>query len=472
MSETTVLMVTKEDRRPKVGLLGIGLAAYWPQFLGLRERIESYYTKVTHRLERWGEVIFPGLVDTEGKSEAAGEVFRQKGIDLLLICPGTYGTSSLVMPAIDGQDVPIMLLNLSPERSLDYAHVSTADFLANVGVCCIPEIAGVLSRSGKRFVTVTSHVDDDRGFDGIGEWIETAGVVGRLRRSVVGMVGHVYPGMLDLNVDTTAIQTQLGVRVESIEPDEVTTAVGQVTDEAVHRVMEETREVFEIIGATDEVLVYAARVACGFDRVVDERGLDALTAYWRGEGETQRVGAVSALAFARLSGRGISVSGEGDIRTAIVLKIVHLLGGGGTFAEFYAIDFDGGFIVMGHDGPSNPGLAEGRPILRGLDVLHGKAGSGVGTEFRVKFGPVTMVNLTSTREGRLKMIVAAGESIPGAILAIGNPNSRIRFGRPVAEFFDLWCNEGPSHHVALGVGDLRGKLRKTARVMGIEYVEV
>ena len=49
----------------KIGLFGIGLDAYWPQFPGLKERLEGYLQRVQHKLTRPGvEVVNLGLIDT------------------------------------------------------------------------------------------------------------------------------------------------------------------------------------------------------------------------------------------------------------------------------------------------------------------------------------------------------------------------------------------------------------------------
>ena len=126
------------------------------------------------------------------------------------------------------------------------------------------------------------------------------------------------------------------------------------------------------------------------------------------------------------------------------------------------MDFDEGFILMGHDGPGHIAISDSKPVLRGLGVYHGKAGYGVSVEFGVKTGPVTIFAVTQTREGQLKMLAAEGESLSGPTLRIGNTNSRLRFALPPAAFMNAWCEEGPTHHCALGVGHHAGTLRKVA----------
>ena len=134
------------------------------------------------------------------------------------------------------------------------------------------------------------------------------------------------------------------------------------------------------------------------------------------------------------------------------------------------MDFREGFILMGHDGPGHIAISDGRSVLRALRLYHGKRGQGLSVEFKVRTGPVTILGMTQTADGRLKLLAAEGESLPGPTMRIGNTNSRLKFGRGPAEFIDRWCAEGPTHHVALGVGHHASKLEKLARLLGLELV--
>jgi len=148
------------------------------------------------------------------------------------------------------------------------------------------------------------------------------------------------------------------------------------------------------------------------------------------------------------------------------------LGAGGSFTEFYALDFEEEFVLMGHDGPGHVAIADGRPVLRALKLYHGKSGAGLSVEFKVRLGPVTILCCTQTADGRLKLVAAEGESIPGPTFRIGNTNSRIGFSSGPRAFFDAWCAEGPTHHVALGVGHQLSRLRKVADLLGLELAVV
>jgi L-arabinose isomerase len=175
----------------------------------------------------------------------------------------------------------------------------------------------------------------------------------------------------------------------------------------------------------------------------------------------ERLGAGLILGNSLLTARGIAASGEGDLKTCLAMTILDRLGAGGSFTEFYTMDFRDRFVLMGHDGPMHLAIADGRPLLRGLGLYHGKRGSGVSVECRVKTGPVTLLAMTQTAAGKLKLLAAEGESIAGPLLKIGNTNSRIRFALPPGEFINRWCSHAPTHHFALGVGHRRAAVSRT-----------
>jgi L-arabinose isomerase len=154
------------------------------------------------------------------------------------------------------------------------------------------------------------------------------------------------------------------------------------------------------------------------------------------------------------------------------MMILDRLEAGGSYTEFYAMDFRENFLLMGHDGPAHLALSDRRPVLRGLGLYHGKRGHGVSVEFNVRTGPVTLLGMTQTAEGGLKMLTAQGESIPGPILKIGNTNSRLRFPLGPREFVNAWCREGPTHHCALGVGAVADAVARFSELARLPVVPI
>jgi L-arabinose isomerase len=283
--------------------------------------------------------------------------------------------------------------------------------------------------------------------------------------------------------DFTQIQAQVGAHVEILEVDDLVTRVEGAAAAEVEEKSDEIRAAFElavpgadpIAGEIDPArFEWSARVAVALDRLVRDFALDGLTYYYRGldDNVNERVGAGMIVGNSLLTARGVITSGEADIKTNIAQTLLDRLGAGGSFTEWYAMDLEGRFTLMGHDGPAHVGIAEGRPTLRNLKLYHGKSGSGLSVESQVRHGPVTIVGCTQTADGRLKLIAAEGESVPGATMRIGNTNSRLVFGLGPAELLEAWCAEGPTHHVALGVGHQLAEVRAVASLLGLPFAAV
>jgi L-arabinose isomerase len=479
--------------KAKIGVFGIGLAAYWPQFTGLKERLEEYQRRIEEQLAAMGtEIISAGLVDDAPGARRAGDLFAQGNVDLIVCYVGTYSTSSQVLPAVQRRQAPVLILNLQPVPALDYLETDTAEWLANCCACCVPEISNAFARSRIQFNVVSGLLTDveghahqyyQRAWQEIEDWVQAASVMRSVNYSRIGFLGHTYPGMLDMYSDFTMHHAQLGTHIEVLEIDDLQKRVGQVSETEVDKKIEEIRQVFDIaepgrdkisMPVTDEALRWSARVASGLDRLVSDFDLQGLTYYYRGlDGNpNEELGASVIVGNSLLTARGIPASGEGDLKTCVAMLMMDRLNAGGSYTEFYAMDFNDDFILMGHDGPGHIAISDHKPVLRGLGLYHGKRGYGVSVQFQVKTGPITILGMTQTAEGHLKLMAAEGESIPGDTLQIGNTNSRLKFNLDPATFMNEWCQAGPTHHCALGVGHQLGKIRKLARMMKLELVVV
>lgn len=468
--------VASRQARARVGVFGIGLAAYWPQFAGLKERLEGYQRYVEERIGAWANVVSAGLVDTAPAAQQAGERFARAGVDLVICYVATYATSSQVLPAVQRAGAPVLVLNLQPVAALDYPNVDTGEWLANCCACCVPEISYAFARAGVPFNVVSGMLfEDPRAWDEIRAWCRAAAVARGLRQARIGFLGHVYPGMLDMYADFTALHAQLGCHVEILEMDDLQARVDRVTDAEVRAALERTRQTFSLEPSVqDAELAWSARVAAAMQRLAGDFELAGLSYYYRGlDGNAyEQLGASLILGASLLTAQGVPCAGEGDIKTCLAMLMLDRLEAGGSFTEFYAMDFRESFLLMGHDGPGHIAISDRRPVLRGLELYHGKRGRGVSVEFNVRTGPITILGLTQRPDGRLKLLVAEGESLPGPIMRIGNTNSRLRFSLDPATFMTRWCEQGPTHHCALGVGHQAGTLAKLARLLNIECVQV
>src|SRR5258708_40238128 len=146
------------------------------------------------------------------------------------------------------------------------------------------------------------------------------------------------------------------------------------------------------------------------------------------------------------------------------MKILDSFGAGGSFSEYYAVDFVNDVLLMGPDGRGHIVIADGKTKVRPLKVYHGKVGRGLSVEMSVKHGPVTLLSVIQTVDGKLKLLMAEGESVAGPILEIGNTNSRYRFPLRPRHFMNQCNVPRPAHHCAVGIGHIPPHLEELTRL--------
>jgi L-arabinose isomerase len=470
---------------PKIGLFGIGLDAYWPQFPGLEERLKGYAGHVARKLEGVGaQVVNLGLIDTPEKALAAGHEFRRSDVDLIFLHVTTYALSSTVLPVVRRARVPVIILNLSPSVAIDYDWFNglgdrtrmTGEWLAYCQACPVPEIANVFNRCKIPFFQVTGTLENDpAAWNEITEWVEAARVAHTMEHNRLGVMGHYYGGMLDIYSDLTQQCAHFGGHIEVVEVDELSALRRQVSQAEVEARVADFRVSFDVQpDCPQEELERAARTSVALDRLVEIHKLGSLAYYYQGTGNPENEDAISSiiLGTSLLTARGIPVAGEYEIKNAQAMKIMDSFGAGGSFTEYYAADFTDDVLLMGHDGPGHIAIAQGKTKVRPLQVYHGKVGRGLSVEMSVKHGPVTLLSVIQTVDGKLKLLMAEGESVAGPILEIGNTNSRYRFSIGARNFMNEWNVHGPAHHCAVGVGHIASKLKKFGALTGIECVQV
>ncbi|WP_461083417.1 arabinose isomerase [Spirosoma flavus] len=469
----------------KVGLFGIGLEAYWAQFAGLQTRLEGYLSELAQKMERPGvDIVNIGMIDTPEKAMHAGHQFRQADVDLIFLYVTTYALSSTVLPVVRRAKVPVIVLNLAPEPAIDYEWFNklgdrtrmTGEWLAFCSACPVPEIASVFKRSNIPFYQVTGLLRDDPvAWTEIDEWIEAARVANIMSHNRLGVMGNYYGGMLDIYSNLTLHSATFGGHIEMIEVDQLSALRKDVTDADVQQRIAEFQDLFDVQpDCTHAELERAARTSVALDRLVNELQLGSLAYYYKGSGNPWNEDTMSSVILGNslLTARGVPVAGEYEVKNVQAMKIMDSFGVGGSFTEYYAMDFRDDVVLMGHDGPGHIAIAEGKTKVRPLYVYHGKVGNGLSVEMSVKHGPVTLLSVVETIDGKIQLLMAEAESVPGPILEIGNTNSRYRFSIGARQFVEAWNSHGPAHHCAIGVGHIAAKIRKLGALLNVEVSQV
>lgn len=476
----------KNTEKSKIGIFAVAHATYWQQFEGLYDNIMGYHKDLCEKVKTNGvEVVDFGMVDSSEKAYAILKEIKASDVNVLFCNMVTYATSSVFAPIIRDANIPVVLVALQPRAALDYTKADTFMQLENDNICSVPEFTGVAIRLGKKVndVIIGCLYDDAQADAEITKWCGIANVLHALKGARMGLMGHTMEAMYDMHADPTAVSAAFGLHVPLLEVDDVIDVYNTVTENEINEKIAVIDSEFDMpdpksdpltLKLTDEDKYAAAKTAVALDKFVEKYNLTGLAYYYEGvkDGLHQNIVSTFIVGNSILNAQGVPMCGEYDIKTCIAMLIMDRLGIGGSFAEFHPFDFSEDFILVGHDGPHHLAIAEGKPMLRSLKKYHGKPGRGASVEFKIKEGPITMLGITQTAEGKFKFVIGEGISKKGPIPPTGNTNTRAFFEPTTKEFVKKWVMEGPTHHYALGVGRHADTIRLIAESLGIEAVIV
>lgn len=485
-SSSAALPAHRNRNPARIGVMGVGYFKYWDQFEGLLDALLEKQSIFIEKLKKHPvEIEDFGMVDNVSAAYALVPRLQAANLDLIFCDMLTYATSSTFGIIIKSLNVPIVLVALQPDKALDYAKASTWQQLYNDDICALPEFAGVAVRMGKPVpaMIIGTLQDDPQVESEIEKYCRIATVLHDLKTARIGHIGHPIEAMLDMHTDSTMLTSFFGTHVLQCEAHEIVSRYKIATAAEVDTIKERILRFFDTPDPvsdpiseklTEDDLETAARVMVALEGFVKDKELDGLAYYYEGEENSLTRIVMSNLIVGNslLTSAGFPMCGESDLKTCIAMFIMDRLGIGGSFAELHPIDFNEGFVLVGHDGPHNIAIAEGRPVLRSLSKYHGKHGNGASVEFKIKEGPITILSISSTFDGKFKFIIAEGESVAGPIPPTGNTNTRGFFQPDVKTFLQRWIKAGPTHHFALGTGHHADVIRKIGEYLGVETIVI
>ena len=471
-------MSSTNERRLRIGLLSVyfGLfdAAMPPEF---RQDRTAFAEGMRERLERFGSVVYPGVVDSDDTGKEAGRIFADAEVDVIVFAPTMAAPPSYGWEAVrDLPQVPLVAVGAQElvEVPDDYATEEATRRSLPVGLVMF---TNVLVREGRRFTTLISSVAGD-GLDTVlAETLRAMDTAAMVRNSRLLAIGAPISGYLDVEVSPAELQ-RLGVEVIDIDAEGISAAFGAVDGTAVKTLAADLRIRFDASAVDDATLERSARLAIAMDELCGQHGANAGAVNCHGDALrwNDGVGITACLGVALCTRDGKPFACTGDIPTGIALAIGKRLAGSALYCELYQMDFPGNWILLANGGEGDLSIRARSSTVRLLPEDHymGNHGPGTAVAFELPEGPATLISLTPINQtGGWVLVGAEGRILDSKHHAMEGPNAMFRFDSGnVADAYARWCVAGATHHAGVLPGHHGNVLSGTAEILGITYAAV
>jgi len=470
-------MTSDNGHALRIGLLSVyfGLfdAAMPPEF---RRDRTAFAERMRERLSRCGEVVYPGVVDSDEAGEAAGRAFAEAGVEVIVFAPTMAAPPSYAWEAVRGlPKVPLLAVGAQEYDNIpdDYATEEATRRSLPVGLVMF---TNVLVREGRRFTTLVHPLDSPELEAALDEFLRAAAGAALVRRSRLLAIGNPIPGYIDVEAPPGALE-ELGVEVIDVDAGEIGSAFAAVDDGAVRRLAEDLRVRHDASAVDGPTLERSARLAIAMETLCVEHGADGGAVNCHGEALrwNPEVGITACLGMALCAEAGRPFACTGDLPTAAALALGKQLAGSALYCELYQLDYPGDWLLVANGGEGDLSIRPPSTPVRLLPEDHylGDHGPGVATAFELPEGPATLISLTPLHTGGWVLVGAEGRIIGSKHHDMEGPNGMFRFDSGgVADGFARWCEAGATHHAGVLPGRHGDALRNAADILGIAYAAV
>ncbi len=472
-----ILSVENKKKDVKIGVITCGYFEYWRMYPeNLEKNVKSDMKKIVDKLKaKYPNVVCPEFVDTLDSADRAGKELAREQVDMLIVIGATYVADFISLHAINHvKNVPLLLFSTQLEPVLDpkgdYEHS-----LRNSGVIGIAQLTGTLRKMNRDYEIVVGSANDERAYKKIDTFIQAASAIATLNDSNIGIIGHVFRGMYDLELSKTFLKSKFGVNIINIQSEHVLNEWKTIEDAEVDEQAKKLTNRFKVRNVTEADIKHAVKLGIAMKNIAIKFHLDAMCFLDQHFLQKQTKTTARIGASLLMEQEDITVCSEGDICGLITMMLMRYLSGEhALMAEWGEFDVEkNACLLMGH-GIGVPQLAasDDKVTLTRTPEEWGFEGAGLNYELILKPGDATISHIIETTNG-YKMIVSPVESVDYPTLQYDELHALAKVKAPVRDYMETIFASGVTHHCIIGSTDMAEELKMIAKMLGLEclYVE-
>jgi L-arabinose isomerase len=392
----------------------------------------------------------------------------------------TFSPSKMWIAGLRSLRKPLAHLHTQLDAELPWATIDMDFMNLNQSAHGDREFGYMLTRLRIPRTTVVGHWQDPAAAARLGDWVRAAAGIAEARRLRVARFGDNMRQVGVTEGDKTEVQVRLGVTIDGWGVNDLVAAMRSAPEVDIDAVVADCLERYDMApelrrgGERHASLREAAAIEVGLRAFLGGGGDHAFTDTFEDLGDLPQL---PGLAVQRLMADGYGFGGEGDWKTATLVRLLKVMAsglpGGTSFMEDYTYHLAGPRprILGAHMLEVCPSIAGGRASCEIHPLGIGGKPDPVRLVFTARTGPGIVVGLVDLGD-RLRLVANEVDLVePDAPLprlpvarAVWEPRPDLRTSATA------WLLAGAPHHTALSIGLSSDVVRDFARLAGVELV--
>ncbi|TFC56878.1 L-arabinose isomerase [Cryobacterium sp. TMT2-15-1] len=401
----------------------------------------------------------PVLTDSESIRRAALNANSDDRVIGLIAWMHTFSPAKMWISGLDALTKPLLHLHTQANVELPWSEIDFDFMNLNQAAHGDREFGYIQTRLGVSRKTVVGHVSNPAVTHQVGTWTRAAAGWAASRSMKLARFGDNMRYVAVTEGDKTEAELRFGVQVNTWPVNELAEAVHAATDADITALVAEYNDLYDVApelrreGERHESLRYGAAIEIGLKSFLEAGGFSAFTTSFEDLGALRQL---PGLAVQRLMEQGYGFAGEGDWKTAILVRVANVMGaglpGGASLMEDYTYDLTPGaeLILGAHMLEVNPALSTEKPTLEIHPLGIGDREDPVRLVFNAAPGPAVVVAMSDMRE-RFRLIANVVEVVEPTEALPKLPVGRAVW-RPAPDFATsaaAWLTAGAAHHTVM-----------------------
>jgi L-arabinose isomerase len=454
----------------KIGFLPFYIKLYDDVDPNMRIPMETCMRTAVSMLESQGIEVF--LADTcriKSEFDTAVARFKKADVDAVVTMHLAYSPSLESIDALMSLDVPIIVLDITPDYDLT-ASMEYKNFITpNHGIHGVQDMCSLLRGRGRPVWIEAGHLLHSDVLAKVGNLCKVAKAAKAFRSSRIGMVGGDFKGMGDFYISPSDLKSKIGAEVVEFSENDARKYLADVEDAEIKAEQDYDKTRFEVQISNQEDYRLATKSGLALRKWAEVAGLTALTVNFLNFDKS----GLPKMPFAELSKammRGIGYAGEGDVLTAGLVAALMTAWPNTTFTEMFCPDWKENIILLSHMGEMNLNLSSRRPFMTDYPFEYNCTGDTSAAYGTLKGGSAMLVNLAPMEAG-FSMVVTTVEMLDIGLEFGAYRKSMQGFFRPkllLSEFLKRYSKAGGTHHSALVYGVCEDDIVAFGEMMGFK----